>query len=194
MTRAELLPCSPPGRRPALKVVVAAFPALLTVSPAAAASSAAIDTQADHALEALYATSDNAQELASCARAVLVFARIDSAGLALGGREGDGVMRIDGASAAYYRIVGALSSSNGAHAFSLAFFFIAPAALAYLDRTNRWDIGTGPSLTVAHSGFGRILNTTTLTEDVYAVPFGQRGLMAGLGLEGSRIFRIHPSA
>jgi hypothetical protein len=70
---------------------------------------------------------------------------------------------------------------------------VAPSALAHLDQGGRWDIGAGPRLRVADAGFGQILDTTTLTEDVYAVPFGQRGLMAGLGLEGSRIFRIHPS-
>jgi lipid-binding SYLF domain-containing protein len=29
--------------------------------------------------------------------------------------------------------------------------------------------------------------TTTLKKDVYAFPFGQKGLMAGIGLEGSKI-------
>jgi lipid-binding SYLF domain-containing protein len=29
--------------------------------------------------------------------------------------------------------------------------------------------------------------TTTLKKDVVAFPFGQKGLMAGLGLEGSKI-------
>jgi lipid-binding SYLF domain-containing protein len=33
----------------------------------------------------------------------------------------------------------------------------------------------------------------TLTQDVYAFPFGQSGLMAGLGIEGSKITHIHPS-
>ena len=36
-------------------------------------------------------------------------------------------------------------------------------------------------------------NTTTLTQDVIAYPFGQSGLMAGLGLEGSKITPIHPN-
>jgi lipid-binding SYLF domain-containing protein len=36
------------------------------------------------------------------------------------------------------------------------------------------------------------VNTATLSQDVYAMPFGQRGLMAGIGLEGSKITHIHP--
>ena len=33
---------------------------------------------------------------------------------------------------------------------------------------------------------------TTLSHGVYAFPFGQRGLMVGLGLEVSKITRIQP--
>jgi hypothetical protein len=36
-------------------------------------------------------------------------------------------------------------------------------------------------------------NTTTITQDIYAAPFGQWGLMAALGLQGSKISEIHPS-
>jgi lipid-binding SYLF domain-containing protein len=33
-------------------------------------------------------------------------------------------------------------------------------------------------------------SSTTLTQDVYAFIFNQQGLMAGLGVEGSKITRI----
>ena len=189
MPSLEALPCAPPKPRTALKVVVAAFSAILA-APCAAASSAAIDERATTALDALCASSDNAAALAARAQAVLVFARVANAGLA--GREGDGVMRIDGASAAYYRIAAPSTAPNAAaQPFSLAFFFVAPSALR--DSVGQWIFGAGPRLTVSGGGFGQILDSTALTEDVYAVPSGQRGLMAGLGLEGSRIFRIHPS-
>jgi lipid-binding SYLF domain-containing protein len=41
-------------------------------------------------------------------------------------------------------------------------------------------------------GAAASMTSTTLSEDVYAIPFGQKGLMAGLGLEGSKITRINP--
>ena len=37
------------------------------------------------------------------------------------------------------------------------------------------------------------MSCTMLSQDVYAIPFGQQGLLAGLGLEGSNITLIHPS-
>jgi hypothetical protein len=33
----------------------------------------------------------------------------------------------------------------------------------------------------------KTMNTTTVTQDVCAMPFGQKGLMGGLGLDGSKI-------
>jgi len=33
-------------------------------------------------------------------------------------------------------------------------------------------------------------SSSTLTKDIYAFIFGQRGLMGGFGLEGSKITRI----
>lgn len=36
------------------------------------------------------------------------------------------------------------------------------------------------------------ITTTTLNDDVYAFVFDQSGLMAGLGLQGSKITKINP--
>jgi hypothetical protein len=45
---------------------------------------------------------------------------------------------------------------------------------------------------VVDKGFATGHTSTTLTQDVYAFPFGQRGLMGGLGLEGSKITHYTP--
>ena len=42
-------------------------------------------------------------------------------------------------------------------------------------------------MSVVDRGFGKRFGSTTLTQDIYAFIFGQKGLMAGLGLEGSKI-------
>jgi lipid-binding SYLF domain-containing protein len=66
------------------------------------------------------------------------------------------------------------------------------SALDYLNKSDGWQIGSGPSVVVMDKGAAASLTSTTLTQDVYAFPFGQKGLMAGLGLEGSKITRIQP--
>jgi lipid-binding SYLF domain-containing protein len=76
--------------------------------------------------------------------------------------------------------------------FGYALIFMTPSALAYLERSAGWAIGTGPSLVVVDQGMARSLTTTSLRSDVYAFVFDQKGLMAGIGIEGSKITTITP--
>jgi hypothetical protein len=43
---------------------------------------------------------------------------------------------------------------------------------------------------VVDRGIAKKFSSTTLTQDVYAFIFGQNGLMADLGIEGSKITKI----
>jgi lipid-binding SYLF domain-containing protein len=65
-------------------------------------------------------------------------------------------------------------------------------ALNYLDRSDGWEIGVGPTVVVVDKGVAKNLSTTTLKDDAYAFIFDQQGLMAGIALEGSKISRIEP--
>jgi lipid-binding SYLF domain-containing protein len=66
------------------------------------------------------------------------------------------------------------------------------ASLNYLNRSEGWEVGVGPSIVVVDKGAAKSLTTTTAKDGVYAFIFGQKGLMAGLGLQGSKISRINP--
>ena len=168
---------------------------LAQTSAAQAASARQISRDADHALRALYAAQPKARELGNRAKAILVFPKIIKAGLIVGGQGGDGVLLVGGKSAGYYNIAAAsFGLQAGAQRFSYALFFMTDSALKYLQDSDGWAIGSGPSVVVMDKGAAASLTSTTLTQDVYAFPFGQRGLMAGLGLEGSKITRIHPGA
>jgi len=48
----------------------------------------------------------------------------------------------------------------------------------------------GPSVVLVDQGLAKSMTTTTLTADVYAFIWGQKGLMAGLGIQGSKITKI----
>ena len=39
-------------------------------------------------------------------------------------------------------------------------------------------------------GMGKSMTSTTITQDVYAFIFSQKGLMAGLGIQGSKITKL----
>ena len=47
-------------------------------------------------------------------------------------------------------------------------------------------------MVVMDKAAAKSMTSTTFTQDVYAFPSIQRGLIANLGLEGSKITRIQP--
>jgi lipid-binding SYLF domain-containing protein len=159
-----------------------------------AGDAADLSTDAAAALQRLYASSEKARQLGQKARAILVFPKIKKAGFMVGGQGGKGALFQGGRTVGYFSLfAGSFGLQAGVQTFSYALFFITQSALDYLKKSDGWAIGSGPSVVVVDEGFARTMNTTTLSQDVYAMPFGQKGLMAGLGLEGSKITRIHPT-
>ncbi|WP_420196903.1 lipid-binding SYLF domain-containing protein [Chthoniobacter flavus] len=65
-------------------------------------------------------------------------------------------------------------------------------AMGHLHRQGGWELGSAPSLVVVDRGTAGSLNTTNLKSGIYAFFFNQKGLMGGLGLQGSKITQIHP--
>jgi lipid-binding SYLF domain-containing protein len=158
---------------------------------ARAATAAQLNADGQAALNRLYAQSPRAVRYSRDAHAILVFPKIVKAGFLIGGQGGEGVLFVRGRPTGYYKI-GALSYGlqAGGQSFSYALFFMNEKALDYLRKSNGWAIGSGPSVVVVDKGKAMSTTSTTISEDVYAFPFGQKGLMAGIGLEGSKISPI----
>jgi lipid-binding SYLF domain-containing protein len=158
---------------------------------ASAASGAELQRDGRAALKRLEASQPAARTLASKARAILVFPSMLKAGFMFGGQIGEGVLFKDGKAVAYYSSVAAsYGLQAGAQTFGNALYFMNDAALAQLDATYGWEVGVGPSIVLVDEGMGKSFTSTTLTSDVYAFIFSQKGLMAGLGIQGSKITRI----
>jgi len=156
-----------------------------------AASKAELDRDGAQALKKLYANNSAARLLGSKARAVLVFPSMVKAGFMFGGQMGDGVLLANGRPVGYYNSVAAsYGLQAGVQVFGYALFFMNDNALSYLDRSDGWELGVGPSIVVVDAGVGKSLTSTTITQDVYAFIFDQKGLMAGLGIQGSKITKI----
>lgn len=173
----------------AVSVVLAATTVLL--GPALAADPAAVDRQAAAALKLLYDTTPSAKMAGSKAVGILVFPKIVKAGFIVGGQTGNGSLIVKGKTAGRYNITaGSYGLQAGVQSFGYAMFLMTPQALEYLNTTRGWEVGVGPSVVVVDAGTARTLTTSTLKDDVYAFVFGQKGLMAGAGLQGSKITRI----
>jgi lipid-binding SYLF domain-containing protein len=172
-------------------LLLAASLAALSSSTSHAASRAELERDAAHALKSLYASQASARLLGENAKAILVFPNVVKAGFMFGGQVGEGVLMKGGKPAGYYNSLAAsYGLQAGLQVFGYALFFMNDAALAYLDKSEGWEVGVGPSIVVVDAGVGKSLTSTTLTQDVYAYIFDQKGLMAGIGIQGSKITKI----
>src|SRR5262245_21830581 len=171
--------------------VTLAMTVTLTATPGLAASKAEIDRDVSAALAKMYETVPGARDLNGRARGVLVFPHIIKAGFLFGSQYGEGALRKKGRTTGYYNTVAAsYGLQAGVQKFGYALFFMTESALQYLDKSDGFEVGMGPSIVVLDTGTARALTTTTMKSDVYAVFFDQSGLMAGAGLQGSKITRL----
>lgn len=146
------------------------------------------------ALKQLYAKNPAARKLGASAKGILVFPSITKGGLMIGGMGGNGALiRNDGTIHDFYQTAGAsYGLQAGIQKFGYALFLMDNSAFANINRSGGWEIGSSPSLVIVDEGLSGSLTTTTLNKSTYAFFFNQRGLMGGLGLQGSKITRIQP--
>lgn len=151
----------------------------------------ALEDDAKAALQKLYADVPTAKVVGDKAKAVLVFPSIVKAGFVLGAQYGEGVLLVDGKMVAHYNSAAAsYGLQAGVQTFGYALFLMTDEALKYLNKSDGWEIGVGPSIVIVDMGKAKTLTTTTLKDDIYAFIFSQKGLMAGLGLQGSKITKL----
>ena len=160
-----------------------AFIGLGGASTIHAASKGEIDRGVERALEDLYDSSPGARELGKTAKGILVFPRVVKGGFIFGGQYGEGALIKNGNTAGYYNTLAASwGLQAGVQSFGYALFFITDRDLEYLEGSLGWEIGSGPT--------AKSFTTTSLRKGVYAFFFSQRGLMAGLKLQGTKISKI----
>jgi lipid-binding SYLF domain-containing protein len=166
---------------------------VLSGKSALAASAAEIDRDVTAAPQTLYANTPGAKDLGNQAKGILVFPNIVKGGFLVTAQYGDGALRKAGNTAGYYRSLAAsYGFQAGIESFGYILFFMDDDSLQYLNNSDGWELGTGPTLVVLDQGFGKNFSTTTLQQGVYAFIFDQKGLMGGIGVQGSKITKINP--
>jgi lipid-binding SYLF domain-containing protein len=175
-------------------VVLASAFSALNVGPAVAASNAQeLTRDARQALDQLYRTNPTAKSMSRNAKAILVFPSIVKAGFVFGGAYGEGVL-FEGRRAEefYNSFTGSWGLQAGAQSYGYVVFLMTNKAVDYIHNTAGWEIGVGPTVVIVDEGAAKNLSTSTLKDDAYAFIFDQKGLMAGISIEGTKISHIRP--
>ncbi|MCW1924468.1 YSC84-related protein [Luteolibacter arcticus] len=158
------------------------------------ASASTISSESRAALRDLYRQNPKARSLGARAKGVLVFPNVTKGGFMLGGMGGNGALvRSDGSISDYYQTGGiSYGLQAGVQKYSYALFLMDREAFDNINRADGWEVGSSPTLVIVDEGKSASLSTTTIDSGTYAFFFHQRGLMGGLGLQGSKITRIQP--
>jgi lipid-binding SYLF domain-containing protein len=154
-----------------------------------------LDSACRSALAKLYANTPHAQDLGQKAKGILIFPQIVRVGLIGGVVHGSGILYENGkATGSYETSSGTFGLQAGVQTYGYALLFMTDQQLNALKTGSGYSVGVAPTAVIGDQGAAQNLNTTTLQSDMYAFIFGQNGLMAGLGLEGTKINKIRDYA
>jgi lipid-binding SYLF domain-containing protein len=162
------------------------------IGPAAIGHTKAdIDASANSALAHFYTLSPANKELADRAAGVLIFGRVTKAGAGVAGEYGEGVLRLKGDSAEYYKVTSAsvgLTLGVGRHREII--MFMTQDALDKFTQSRGWSVGGDSAVAVVSSGVGGEYDTVTVGKPVIGFMFSEKGLLGDLSFEGSKITKI----
>ena len=151
-----------------------------------------IDANADTAIQQFYKQVKGGKAFLSKVKGYLVFPSVVKAGFVVGGKYGEGVLRVDGRSVGYYSIAaGSVGFQLGAQKASYIIAFVTQDALDKFIRSNGWEAGVDGSITVAKWGAGTDISTISYQNPIYAFVFGEKGLMYNLNLEGTKFTKLN---
>ncbi len=160
-------------------------------TPSTAESRHAVDASYHETLDRLYASTPGSRELVAKARGVLVFPRVISAGLVVGGAYGEGQLREHGRVEGYYRTTtGSIGWQIGAQSRAIVILFMTDDSLQKFMASKGWSAGADASVAVLTAGANGAIDANAAQAPTSAFIMTNAGLMAGATLQGTKITRI----
>ncbi|WP_254609791.1 YSC84-related protein [Burkholderia lata] len=162
-------------------------------SPSGSSSEdAVLDQDVQAALANLYAGTPQAKDVAQKAKGILVFPTVVRAGFIAGASHGTGELIEGGKVTGYYATTSVTYGLQaGVQTYGYVMMFMSDKALDNLKTSAGFEVGMAPTVVIGDAGAAKNLTTATLQSDIYAFIFDQKGLMAGIGLRGSKITRLN---
>ena len=176
----------------ATTLATAVIGSVVISQPARAESVADLNAKSNASVELLLKSNPAAAAVAQHARAILVFPSIVKAGFVFGAGYGEGELKEGATVDGYYNsFTGSWGLQAGAQSYGYVVFLMNDKAVKYIHETHGWEIGVGPTVVIVNEGVAKNLSSSTMKDDAYAFIFDQKGLMAGISIEGTKITHIN---
>jgi lipid-binding SYLF domain-containing protein len=174
----------------------AALTLVLAMAPfgmAQAKTAKEIDTEVDAALGRFHKEVKGADEYMKAAKAVLVIPQVTSVGLIVGGKYGEGALRVGGKTKDYYKLeTGSLGFQAGYKTADMVLVFLTDEALGKFYAGEGWSVGAESGITVVDESVAGDVDTLKGKASILSFTYGGKGLMGGLSLKGSKFTKFRP--
>jgi lipid-binding SYLF domain-containing protein len=156
-----------------------------------AARRKAIDAAVDSSLSTLFQQVPDSRDLVGRAAGVLVFPNVVEAGFVVGASRGQGALRVGGRTVSYHATTsGSLGLQAGAQSTAVFVLFMTQDALQRFQASRGWTVGADASVTIINVGATAQVTSATAQQPVVGYVLSNRGLMAGVTLDGARVTRL----
>jgi len=157
-----------------------------------AARRQAIDAAVDSSLSTLYQQVPGSRDLVGRAEGVLVFPNVMEAGFVFGASRGQGALRVGGKTVSYHATTsGSFGLQAGAQSTAVILLFMTQDALQRFQNSRGWTVGADASVTLLTVGATAQVTTATAQQPVIGYVLSNRGLMAGVTIDGARITQLN---
>ena len=178
-----------------LRSILLVFALFFSINTFANADEAAekLEREADNATRLFYKEVRGGEEFLNKVNGYIVFPKILKGGLFVGGSYGKGVMRINGETRHYYDVTSAsFGFQFGAQEHAMIIAFMTETSLNNFIRSNGWEAGVDGSIVVSEHGISKDITSLSYEKPIIAFIYGEKGLMGGISMEGSKFKRIVP--
>ena len=127
------------------------------------------------------------------ARGVLVIPRMWKAGVLIGFEFGEGALIVDGVKVQYYKaLTTSLGIQVGVGSKDLIILFFDDTAMDNFLYSSGWEVGVDGAVALFTRGAAGASDTITFKDPIIGFVFGQKGLIAGVSIEGTKFTKIWP--
>ena len=121
----------------------------------------------------------------------LVFPSVIKAGLVVGGKYGEGALRINGKTQHYYDMTSAsIGLQAGAQEYSMLIAFLSEESLNNFINSNGWEAGVDGTITISDWGKSKDITSMSFEKPIIAFIYGEKGYMASISIAGTKFRRI----
>ena len=127
------------------------------------------------------------------ARGILVIPRMWKAGVLLGFEFGEGALIVDGIKIQYYKaLTTSVGLQIGVGSKDLILLFFDDTAMDNFLYSSGWEVGVDGAVALFSMGAAGAVDSITFKDPIVGFVFGQKGLLAGVSMEGTKFTKIWP--